>query len=208
MFGVLQGLANIFTSRAANKSLSNVLKNQTTYQANPLAAQYLAFSKNLYNGRMPGASEQERGIYTNNANFNAQVNRNASSGSQALALAAAGQGQADDSLEKLQLQEQQNKMGLLGNLNQAYQQQINEGDKVYQDQVRRFQDYAAIRGAQMKNRTNAVNGIFNGLESDANQAIGLFGGGFGNIFGKKQQMSPSDVSINPFANQAVNSMGY
>lgn len=192
--GFLQGIANIFTAKAANKSLNNVLKQQSEYQENPLAAQYLGLSKNMFNGRMAGATEQERGIYANNANFNSQVNRNASSGSQALSLAAAGQGQADQSLQNLQLQEQQQKMGLLGNLNQAYGQSIKEGDKVYQDKVRRFNDYASIRGAQMKNRTNAVNGVFNGLESDINQGIGLMSGGIGNLFNKKQA-SPFDPTL-------------
>lgn len=182
-FGLIQGIVNAFGAHSANKSLNNVLKYQPEYKANPLSAQYLNFSKNLYNGRMAGAPQLERNIFANNANYNAQVGRNASSGAQALALAAAGQGQTDASLNNLALEEQQNKMGLLSNLNHAYGQQIQEGDKVYQDQVRRFGDYAAIRGAQQKNRSNAVNGIFNGLESDVNQAIGLFGGG--GIFSSK-----------------------
>lgn len=195
MLGLLQGVANIFTSNAANKSLNNVLKQQTEYQENPLSGQYLGLSKNLFNGRMAGAPQQERGIYANNANYNAQVARNASSGAQALALGAAGQGQTDNALDELQVKEQQQKMGLLGNLNNAYGQSIKEGDKVYNDKVRRFNDYAAIRGAQMKNRTNAVNGIFNGLESDINQGIGIAsGGGLTSLFGKKQA-SPFDPTL-------------
>lgn len=188
MFGILSGIANAFGAHAANKSLSKLQKMDPVYQANPLAAQYLGLSQNLFNGRSAGAPQEERNIFTNNANFNATVGRNAASGSQALALAAAGQGQTDQSLENLQLQEQQNKMGMLSNLNNAYGQQIQEGDKVAADNQRRWQDLVSIRGAQQKNRSNAVTGIFNGLQSDFNDVLGLGSAGAfsaGGIFGKK-----------------------
>lgn len=193
--GLAQGIANIFGAHSANKSLSRLQKQDPQYQENPLAAQYLGLSKQLFNGRQAGATEQERGIYTNNANYNAQVGRNASSGSQALALAAAGQGQTDASLQNLQLQEQQQKMGLLTNLNNAYGQQIQEGDKVANDNVRRYGNLAAVRGAQAKNRNNALNGLFNGLNSDVNSFVGLGGaGGVSSLFGKKQA-NPFDPTL-------------
>lgn len=188
MFGLINGIVNAFGAHKANKRLDQLLSQDPTYTANPLSAQYLGMSQNLFNGREAGAAQQERNIFTNNANFNATVGRNAASGSQALALAAAGQGQADQSVQNLGLQEQQNKYNMLGNLNSAYQQNINEGDKVFNDKIRKYGDLASIRGAQQKNRTNAVNGIFNGLSSDFNDVLGLAGAGAfnaGGLFGKK-----------------------
>lgn len=188
MFGLIQGVVNAFGAHKANKRLDQLLSQDPTYAANPLSAQYLGLSQNLFNGREAGAAQQERNIFTNNANFNATVGRNASSGSQALALAAAGQGQTDQSLQNLGLQEQKNKYSMLNNLNSAYQQNINEGDKVFNDKIRKYGDLASVRGAQQKNRTNAVNGIFNGLNSDFNDVMGLASGGAfsaGGLFGKK-----------------------
>lgn len=192
MFGVVQGAINAIQSRKANKELESLLGQDPSYQSNPLAAQQLAMAQNLYNGRMEGAASQERNIYQNQANtFNA-VNKNATDSSQALALAGASQGQSNQAFAGLRQQEAQNKYGMLQNLNQAYAGMIGEGDKVYNDKIRRYGDLAQIRGMQRQNKTNAVNGIFNGLNSDINQAIqvgglvasgglsGFFGGGGGN----------------------------
>jgi len=189
MFGLLQGIAGAFSAHGANKSLSRLQKLDPTYMANPLAAQYLNQVKQAYSGRMPGATQAENNIYTQNANFNDTVGRNATDASQAIAAAAAGQGQTDQQLQDLSTKEAQSKYGLLDNLNSAYGANIAEGDKVYNDNVRRYGDLVAIRGAQQKNRQNAVNGVFNGLQTDFNDFMGLAGGGAfdaGGIFGKKQ----------------------
>lgn len=173
--GLIQGLANIFRQKKANKALEQLLQKDPTYQQSPYAAQQLGLSKQLFNGRMFGAPQLEKNIFTSGANFNANVNRNATDSSQALALGAAGQGQTDAALQDLQTKEQQNKYGLLKNLNEAYAGMINEGDKGYNDQVRRFGDLAQIKGQEQQNKTNALTGIFNGINSDFNDALGIFG---------------------------------
>lgn len=174
-FGLLQGLTNIHSANKANKELDKVWQQDPSYTANPLVNQQFDLAKQLFYGRMAGAPQEERNIFTNNANFNAQVGRNSSDGSQALALAAAGQGQTDQSFQNLQLKEQQNKYGMLSNLNNAYGSMINEGDKIYNDQVRRFGDYASIKGAQTKNNASKWTGIWNGLNSDFNDAMSIVG---------------------------------
>lgn len=191
MFGMWQGLANSIMSKKANRELGNLINQNPVYTQNPLVGQQFGMAKNLFNARMFGAPEEERNIYGANANFNANVQRNATDASQALALAAAGQGQADQAFSNLQTSEKQNKYGLLENLNNAYAQMIGESDKEYNDRVRRFGDLASIKGAQIKNRTNAVNGLFNGLNSDINQAASLFGAfaGVGGVGGIKDLFS-------------------
>ena len=64
---------------------------------------------------------------------------------------------------------------MLGNLNQAYAGMINEDDKVYNDKLRKYGNYAQIKGAQRANKSNAVNGFFNGINGDLNQAIQVAG---------------------------------
>jgi hypothetical protein len=124
-------------------------------------------AQQLFNGRSFGAADQERNIFSNQANFNANINRNAGSGSQALALAAAGQGQADQSFANLQTQESQNKYGMLSNLNSAYGQMIQEGDKEHQSLIQKYQmDVAeknALRGAGAQNMFGAVSDLSGGL---------------------------------------------
>jgi hypothetical protein len=137
------------------------------YKTNPYASQQLGMAQQLFNGRMLGAANQERNIYSNQANFNANVSRNATDGSQALALAAAGQGQADQSFSNLQTQELQNKYGMLSNLNNAYGQMIGEGDKEYNSMLQKYQmdvnEKNALRGAGANNMFGAVSDLSGGL---------------------------------------------
>jgi hypothetical protein len=174
-FGTIQGIANIFRQKSANKALDKLLSQDVTYNKSPFAAQQLAVAKNMFNGRMAGAPQFQNNIFSSQANTLDAVNRNATDSSQALAIAAGAQGQTSQSLEDLQMREAQNKAMMLQNLNQAYGTNIDEDYKVYGDQVRRFGNLAEIRGQQQQNKTSALNGVFNGLNSDINQAISAFG---------------------------------
>jgi hypothetical protein len=116
-----------------------------------------------------------RDIQTAGENFNAGVDRSATDSSQALALKAAGLGQTDNAISSSNLDFTKNKFGLLSNLNNAYATMIGEGDKVYNDKVRRFGDYTSIEGAKVQNRASGVNGIFNGFNSDFNDAMQVLG---------------------------------
>lgn len=187
MFGLQQGIANIFTTRKANKELNKLLGQQVNFQKSPYAAQQLGLAQQMFGGRMAGAAQQEQNILSNQANYNANLQKNATDSSQLLAMAAAGQGQTNAAFQDLGIQEQQNKMNMLQNMNNAYGGMINQDMMAYQDKVRQFNDLAAIRGAQTQNRASAVNGVFNGLNSDFNDAMAIFGmasgGGLGSLFG-------------------------
>lgn len=186
--GILQAGANMIMAGKANKQLGRVLAQDPQYQQNPLAQQQFATAQNAYNGRMPGAASQEREIYQNQANTANAINKNATDSSQALSLAMGAQGQTNNAFANLQQQEAQNKNSMLGNLNNAYAGLINEGDKVFNDKTRRFGNMAQIKAMQQQNKTNAVNGLFNGLNSEVGDFMGMgglkglsgfFGGGNG-----------------------------
>lgn len=156
--GAIGGIVNMFTS---GSRLRNLMKNDPTYTANPIAAQRMALASTLLNARMPGATAMERNIYGNQANQLANVNRNATDSSQALAMGAAAQGQTNQAFQNLGVQEQQDYYNRLQNLTGAQQGMIAEGDKVYQDKVRRFQDMAGLTGAAMQNTQQGWNSIAN-----------------------------------------------
>ncbi len=119
----------------------------TPYQANPYAAEQLGVAKNAMNGRMAGADAAERGIANSQANMNANASRNSSDGAQALAMGMLGQGQANQGYEDLASREAANKQALLGNLNSAYATNINEGDKVFNSQLQKYQMDAQAKAA-------------------------------------------------------------
>lgn len=151
------------------------------YQTNPFAKQKLDISKQLFGGRMAGAPQLERNIFTAQANQMGNVSRNASDGSQALALGAAAQGQTNQSLSDLQVQEQQNKYNMLQNLNQAYGTMIDEGDKEYQSMLEKYgmdvNRKDALRSSGAQNKYGAVSDLAS-MAFTAGTS-GLFGGGAG-----------------------------
>jgi hypothetical protein len=117
----------------------------------------------------------------------ANVNRNATDASQALAMAGATQGQANQAFGNLETGEAQDYQRRYGNLVGAQQGMIQEGDKVFQDQVRRFQDMAQIKGAQAHNRSAMWQGLgnlgFGMMGLGMAGAGGSGGGGFSGLFG-------------------------
>lgn len=150
-----------------NKLANKIHPQWQQYKTNPYASQQLGMAQQLFNGRMFGAANQERNIFSNQANFNANINRNATDGSQALALAAAGQGQADQSFANLQTQELQNKYGMLANLNNAYGQMIDEGRMEHQSMMQKYamdvNEKNALRGAGANNMFGALSDLSGGL---------------------------------------------
>ena len=159
--GLIGGIGGIFGNRKSQKQLEALISQNPQYKANPIAAQRLGLAQTMLNARMPGAAAAERNIYQNQANAQGAVSRNATDASQALALAAAGQGQSNQAFNNLASQEAQDYQRRYGNLYQAQEGQINEQDKVFQDQVRRFQDLAQIRGAQANNRQSMWSSLGN-----------------------------------------------
>jgi len=172
MFGFIQGIANAFGAKKANKELGQLLTQDPTFTKSPFAAQQLATAQNAYLDPSMGTQPQlNRNLLSGFANFGAGVDRSATDSSQALALKAAGLGKTEDTMANANLDFMGNKMNLLGNLNQAYGANIEQDFAAEQDKIRKFGVKSQIKGQQRQNKTNAVNGIFNGLNSDFNDFI-------------------------------------
>lgn len=175
--GILGGIGSLFGAGKANSSLNQLLSQDPSYTANPIAAQRLGLAQQLLNARQPGMANAERNIYGAQANTVANNTRAASDGSQLLAANAGALGQTNQAFENLGQQENAGYMQRVQNLAGAQQGEISEGDKVYQDQIRRFSDLAQIRGAQNQNRQQAWNSISNAGFGIAN--FGIASRGFG-----------------------------
>lgn len=143
------------------------------YKTNPYANQQLGLAQQLFNARAPGAQQQEQNILTNQANYNAGLSRNATDSSQLLALASLGQGQTNNAFQNLQMQEAANKQNMLGNLNNAYQGLISEGDKEYQSMLQKFQMDTAQKNALMGGGMQNIMGGIGDLAS-----LGIMGSQF------------------------------
>jgi hypothetical protein len=180
--GAIGAIGGMFSRGKANRELKKLQKENVSYKANPLAAERLSLAQSMLNARMPGASYLEQNIFSNQANQMAQVNQNATDSSQALALAAAGQGQTNQALANLGLTEAQDYQRRYGNLVNAQDTQIQEGDKVFADQVRQFQDKVQFAGARAANNAANWQSISNIGQGVMN--MGLAGGGWGQMFGK------------------------
>ncbi|HET8686830.1 MAG TPA: hypothetical protein VFM18_09215, partial [Methanosarcina sp.] len=145
----------------ANKDLRNLMQQNPVYQQNPIAAQRLALAQQLFNARMPGAAIAERNIYGGMGNTLGAAQRNATDASQLLAVGAGAQAAANQGFEDLAFTEAQDQQRRLQNLYQAQEGQIAEGDKAYNDQVRRFGDKVGMQGMINQNRQNSWQEISN-----------------------------------------------
>jgi hypothetical protein len=189
--GLIGSIGKMFGRGKANRRLRELEESDPIYSANPLAAERLALSKNLLNARAPGAQSVERNIYANQGNQIGDISRNATDSSQALALGASTVGQSNQAFNQLGEQETQDYQRRYGNVVNAEEGVINEGNKVFQDQVRRFGDKAQIRGGINENQQSNWGDV-------SNLGFGLsnFGmaGGFKNMFGKKGAGNKLDFS--------------
>jgi hypothetical protein len=149
----------IFQNAKANK----ITPIDATYKTSQFARDQYGLAKQYLNSRMPGASQQEQNILASQGNTLANYQRNAGDSGQALALAAATQGQTNQSFADMGVNEAQNKQAMLGNFNQAAGVMIGEGDKVYQDTLRKYnnavQEKSALRNAAWQNIGAGVNGL-------------------------------------------------
>jgi hypothetical protein len=155
-------------SKTANdlKARSDAINpSDPTYKPSPYAQERLGLAQTLLNARMPGATAMERNIYGNQANQQANIERNATSGSQALAMGAAAQGQTNQAFQNLGVQEQQDYYNRAQNLSGAQAGMTQEGDKVYQDQLRDYQEKQSLKnaylGAAIQNKQTAYNSFAN-----------------------------------------------
>lgn len=156
------------------------------YNTSPYAENQLSTVQQMMNGRMAGAGSEEQNIQGNFANSMAGVNRNSTNGSQSLAMLAGLQGNTNQAFSDLQTKENMNKQSLLGQLAYANQGMTQEGDKMYNDKLRNYNNDMnaknALQNASWQNKGSMWSGIGNALIGGANVASqggfkGIFGGG-------------------------------
>lgn len=177
------------------------------YQTSPFAKARLGMAKQLYNSRMAGAANAERNILSSQGNQLETIRRGATDGSQLLAAAAGSQGSADQAFSDLQAREADNKYNMLGNLNDAYETMLREGDKEHDSFIDKYrmdvEEKNALRGAAYNNQYGAL-GDLSSMAIMGSQLMGASGGGTG-------RFTPGTVSRGTYtptgtARNPVNSM--
>lgn len=168
IFGMINSFIQARKQKKAAKKINPV---NATYETNPEISDLYAEGKNLYQGRMAGAGAAEQNLLTNQANTLNTVQKNATSGSQALAVAAGVAGQTDQAVNDLAVKEAQDKQRRFGVYSNVSQLMAQEGDKVFQDKLRRYYDdlnqKRSLEGAAMQNQANAWGGLDNTLMAGA-----------------------------------------
>lgn len=184
--GIFSAIGNFITSGKQKKLAKSINPINTTYEVDKNIKGLYGQGQNLYQGRMAGANAAEQGLQTSAANTNAAIARNAGDASTALAMAAGVQGQTDQSIQDLAIKEAQDKQGRFGIYSNVSQLMAREGDKVYQDKLRKYYDdlnyKRALEGASMQNFQAGLGGI----DDTVNTAVSLFAPGAGLLAGKKQ----------------------
>jgi len=167
------------------------------YKTSPYATNKLGIAQQLFNGRMAGAPQLEKNIFSSQANTLDAVGRNATDASQALAIAAGSQGQTNEALSDLQIKEAQNKQMMLQNLNQAYGTMIGEGDKEYDSMLQKYEmDVARKSGLLNSGQLNKAGGVNDLAALGIDFASIGAGGGFGMRKIKRPNNTPADLVPN------------
>lgn len=167
IIGGIGALGKVFMGVKQNNLANQINPQYVPYQKNPFATQYLGAAQNLFNSRMPGAANLEANIRQSQANAMANAKRNATDSSTLLALGSAGQGQSNQAYSDLLGKEGQFKSGMLGQLGNATQMEISEGDKMYKDMLTKYQldsqSQTALRQSGMNNIFGGVTDIAGGM---------------------------------------------
>jgi len=136
--GLIGSIGKMIGRGKANRKMDELLAKDPRYTANPEVANRLGLAKTLLNARMPGAAAAEKNVYSNQANTVSNVTRNATDASQALAVSAGAGGQTNQAFTDLGQMEAENYQRNYNNLTGAQDAMVQEGDKVFGDDVRRY----------------------------------------------------------------------
>lgn len=175
-------LAIVAAVAAAAKIVGGVIQNSkankikpkyTPYQPSQQVKNQYDVAQQMFQGRMPGAVQEEQNIMTNQANTVANAERSATDSGQLLSIGSLAQGASNEAYQQLGLVEAQDKYRRFDLLESAKDDLTKEGDKVYADMMQKYQmdtqQKAALRSAAWQN-------IFGGI-SDLGSAIGGMKGG-------------------------------
>lgn len=179
--GLVGAVGKMFARGAANKKMRALEKSNPMYAKNPLADQRMGLANTLLNARSPGAAAMEQNIFTNQANSISNAQRGATDASQFLAVGGGIQGATNNAFNQLGQQETADYQRRYGNQVSALEANINEDDKVFNDQTRRWENKAQLQGAMSANNAANFGDLSNmGFSMASFAANGGFGGGGGN----------------------------
>ncbi len=150
-----------------NKLARQINPNDPTYTPSPYAADNLGLAQSLYNGRMAGAADLQRNIEGSQGTAIGAINKNATNSSQALSLSQLAQGQTNESLGNLAIQESQDRNNRANAVYSANQGMVEEGNKQYNDMVRKYGSDVAAKSQLSQAASNNNAGMWSDLTSAA-----------------------------------------
>jgi len=173
ILGSIGGMINGFSNAGKLNNMAKAINPvNPVYATSQYAKDRLSLAQNLLNAQMPGSAALERNIESNQATADYNIGKTATDSGQALAAEAAAGGQTNQAMANLAVQNQQDYYNRLGNLSNAQQGMVAEGDKVYQDKLRNYQEQMSLKnaymGAAMQDKSNAWSSL-------ANTGIAAFG---------------------------------
>jgi hypothetical protein len=153
--GIKAGIG-LFQNIKANK----INPQRVDYMGSKSVGDQLATVKQLYNSRGAGFAAAQDKIAQSQANTLASGARNATDSASLLALAQGSQDQSDNALVDLATRESQAKVGMLDNLQAAYDKMTQDDRMIYQDKLSKYQDdvaaKSALRNAGIQNMIGGV----------------------------------------------------
>lgn len=171
---IFSAVNSLLTSLKQNKLAKAIHPIDQTYTEDPTITGLYSQGKNLYQGRMAGATQAEQGISSSEANATAFGERNATDASQLLSYSAGIYGQGDSARVDLATKEAKDKVGRFGIYSNVSQLMNQERDKAFQDKLRKYYDdlnyKRGLEGAAQQNKA----GFFSGLDDTAMAAISAF----------------------------------
>ena len=177
--GAFGAIGKMFGRGAANRDMRKRLAKNPKYVENPISRQRMGLAATLLNARSPGSMIAERNIYANQANQMANINRSATSSNEALLGGMGTLGITNQAFDRLNERDDMDYQRRYGNLVNAEEGVIREGDKVFIDDVRRFGNEFQVGGAINANRQNTWGDI-------SNLGFGLADFGLSGGFDKKK----------------------
>ena len=179
VFGAAKGIQSLSQAKKIKPEYFGYGDERLQGKESPYAKQMLGLAQTQLNARDPFAVAQQRGILGSQANAMAGAQRAVTDPSQALAMTAALQGNTNQAMFQQGAAERQNYQQRLGNLANAQGVMIQEGDKVYQDRLRKFMMDQERKDALQQAGTQS---IINAGSSLSSSMLGLGkAGGFGSL---------------------------
>ena len=176
---ISQGIMQNSLSRKQREEAAKINPIDPEYKESPYAKEQLAMARNAQNARMPGSQAMEGNVFRNQSNTLLNISRSASSPQAMMAAAGAVQGGTNNALNNLAVQEAQYKTSMLSNTNNALQGMVTEGNKVYNDQLRKYQrDFDMkqnLLNSSQENFSNSLKSASGASDAAAKFALQMFG---------------------------------